>query len=306
MNISQYREIVACLAGDRVLYHYYPDRYAFMLLSWAAGSGVRLDTLEQSRFGTLLAKPSVRNALNASGYALRGDTVVDADAFAAHWPSETRSFVLGLANWHGFQTSREGKAGHNLVLQLNFTREHMDELHSRFGSTDIFNSSAHPVQSAAGTRRRETLAWARIDLDFASNEALIEEVQSDWVAGLHWAVKHGWWMGDQRLGARQWQRYADESMGWLRGAWGEAMLAAAVAFIRHELGIERIFYHTWEGGMLTKRMSRCPPPRSVYTRLPKQFCAKRSSEVPEFLLQDRRLRRLFRARKDIRFFQLKA
>lgn len=27
----------------------------------------------------------------------------------------------------------------------------------------------------------ETLAWARIDLDFASNQALIEEIQSDWV-----------------------------------------------------------------------------------------------------------------------------
>ena len=42
--------------------------------------------------------------------------------------------------------------------------------------------TGHPVL-APGERPyfRETLAWARIDLDLVSSEALVEEIQSDWV-----------------------------------------------------------------------------------------------------------------------------
>ncbi|MBT3027590.1 MAG: hypothetical protein KME48_10520 [Candidatus Thiodiazotropha sp. (ex Ctena orbiculata)] len=33
---------------------------------------------------------------------------------------------------------------------------------------------------------RETLAWARLDVDLERNEVLIEEVQSDWVRDMAW------------------------------------------------------------------------------------------------------------------------
>ena len=69
MKLEDYREIVACLEGERVLYHYYPDRYAFLLLGWAAEAGADLKMLRASRFNRLLQKPSVRECLMNCGDA---------------------------------------------------------------------------------------------------------------------------------------------------------------------------------------------------------------------------------------------
>jgi len=212
--------------------------------------------------------------------------------------------VLALDHWHGFQTSRSGPGGHNLVLQLNFTREHMQVLQRRFGGTDLFNSPAHPVQQGEGVKRRETLAWARIDLDLKRDEALIEEVQSDWVSTLDWAVRYGWKFEGETISAAQLKAYKELELNWISRQWAEAMLAATLGFLRRELGISRIFFHTWEGGNLTKKIGRSVPPRSLYSQLPKRFCMRRTKDWPRFLRDDRRLRRLFKARKDIEFYEL--
>ena len=299
MKLETYREIVACLRGERVLYHYFPDRYAFMLLGWAAAEGVRVEQLRASPLAPLLQKPSVRSVI-----AQCGNGQVEQSSFSNHWPDQTRSFVLGLTHWAGLQTSQRGRYDHNLVLQINFTQEHLQEVIDRFGRTDLFNSYYHPVQSGEGARGRETLAWARIDLDFDTDEALIEEVQSDWMSTLNWAMRHGMYRQDQRLAPGLFRGYVRDSLGWLNKAWGEAMLAAAIDFIRTELGIRRVYFHTFEGGVLTKGMANCPPPRSVYTELPRKFCLQTTSGPPEFLQRDRRLKRLFRARRDIAFHQL--
>ena len=282
-----------------MLYHYYPDRYAFLLLSWACDQGIGLDSLRESRYGALLQKPAVRELLAGCGSAR-----VQKSTFDDHWPSETRIFVLELDSWSQLQTSRSGEQSYNLVLQLNFTQEHMQELRARFGCTDLFNYSGHPVQNGAGKNRRETLAWARIDLDLHRDEALIEEVQSDWVSSLHWASLYGWTVDGNKLPKEQFRSYRKESLGWLNSQWSEAMLVAALQFIRFELGISQIFFHTWEGGNLVKDMAHCEPPRSLYTKLPRRFCLTRTSQAPLFLLDDRRLRRLFRARRDIEFYRL--
>jgi hypothetical protein len=39
-----------------------------------------------------------------------------------------------------------------------------------------FEWSAHPIR-----RSPSTLAWSRVDIDFENGEALIEEIQTDWV-----------------------------------------------------------------------------------------------------------------------------
>lgn len=44
-----------------------------------------------------------------------------------------------------------------------------------------FNYCGHPV-----SRQRNTLAWARLDLDLNSATALIEEIQSDWIRDVVW------------------------------------------------------------------------------------------------------------------------
>ena len=299
MILDDYKEVVACLRGERTLYHYFPDRYAFMLLGWAAGDGTRLDALRKGTYAPLLQKPAVRDLLSGCGGAL-----VDHQRFDSYWPAQTTSFVLGLDHWHGLQTSRSGAGGHNLVLQLNFSREHMLVLEKRFGGTNLFNSSAHPVQQASGDRRRETLAWARIDLDLKRDEALIEEVQSDWVSTLDWALKNGWQYAGEDISAARLKSYKELELNWIGRQWADAMLAATLGFLRVELGITNIFFHTYEGGNLTKKMDRWMPPRSLYSKLPRRFCMRRTKDRPRFLRDDRRLRRLFRARKDIEFFQL--
>jgi hypothetical protein len=126
----------------------------------------------------------------------------------------------------------------------------------------------------------ETLAWARIDLDFASNQALIEEIQSDWVKGVgenhkNWLYGHGN-MHEYREVLRPYAK-----------VWDEAMLTAALCFIRRELGIRDVFYHSYETGNRLKGIERYyhlgKPPRYLYTDLPKKFCFTPTSEAPDFL-----------------------
>ena len=85
--------------------------------------------------------------------------------------------------------------------------------------------------------------------------------------------------------------------------WDEATLFAAVWFIRYELGIKKIFYHTYEGGNLLKGLEGWPPPRSLYTKLPRKFCFQETSETPEFVEKrlPRKMRKQMREGK-IRFY----
>ena len=258
-----------------------------------------LRDLRQSDYAPLLQKPAVRARL-----ADCGSGRLEPAVFADHWPSDTWGFVLGLDSWHDLQTSRRGRQAHNLVLQINFSREHVQEVRRRFGRTDLFNCYFHPVLGDAERAGRETLAWARIDLDLQRDEALIEEIQSDWMATLARALRRGLAVDGERIPRNALRRYAEESLGWLCRGWSEAMLLAVIEFLRFEIGISNIYFHTWSGGVLTKGMSDWPPPRSVYTELPRKFCLALSERPPLFLQDDRRLRRLFRARPDIRFYRL--
>ena len=70
--------------------------------------------------------------------------------------------------------------------------------------------------------------------------------------------------------------------------WDEAMLAATLWFLRVELGIRWIFYHTFETGNWLKDMIRSKPPRSLYTDLPKQFCFQETYNPPAFIMRSRR------------------
>ena len=71
------------------------------------------------------------------------------------------------------------------------------------------------------------------------------------------------------------------------------MLSAALSLVRNELGVRRVFFHTFETGSRLKRMGACAPPRSLYTKLPRRFCFRPTHSGPLFLHEerDRRLRR---------------
>ena len=86
--------------------------------------------------------------------------------------------------------------------------------------------------------------------------------------------------------------------------WQEIMLCAAIEFALDELGVSKVFYHSFETGNQLKNIGYTKPPKSLYTKLPKRFCFVETTEIPNFLAKERRVKRQIRKAKEIRFFYL--
>jgi hypothetical protein len=187
-------------------------------------------------------------------------------------------------------------------VQLNFPASHdrsYRELVRPF-EEHPFISSYHP------TRNREpfTLAWARLDFEPQSSEVLIEEVQSDWVRFAEpYARRAEQWLAEGELPHLEF----DEDVGCTASAmlryfegvlrpyarlWQECVLSAVIELCYAELGARRVYFHTFEGGLVMKRIrGSYQPPRSLYTELPERFCFTRTSRAPLVVAGDPRLRR---------------
>ncbi|MBS1158911.1 MAG: hypothetical protein H6R15_1330 [Proteobacteria bacterium] len=307
-------EVVACLVGERTLFHYYRDRYSIGLLRHLSRQGpLSVAALKQSPYAPLLQKPRIKHVL-----AELGGRRIDECLLAGHdYDAAQEVFLLTLDSWGSRRRSdrrqkQTSRPGYNLVLQLNFCRQH-DQRYARLGcSGSRFNYCGHPVSS-----RRNTLAWARLDLDLNSGTALIEEIQSDWIRGVAWLAERVAWRlqsgkrpsDEIRLYGVQCalqtaQDYCNFVLARYSAIWAEAMLWAAIAFLREEIGVARIFYHSAEGGRLLKRISGSSPPRSLYTELPRKFCFAPTGEAPEFLLAEREVRKTLLQHPELSFFRL--
>lgn len=311
-------EILACLQGERTVFPYYRDRYGIGLLRqlsrrYRPGDSLSIGALKRSQYAPLLQKPRIKMVLARLGHG-----PIDEPTLALHdYDPQQCHYLLTLATWGserraGRSRRQTSRPGINLVLQLNFNTEH----DRRFGSLGClhsrFNYYGHPVSP-----RRNTLAWARIDLDLASNCALIEEVQSDWVRRVAWLarrVEHRLASGEPEstpirlygfdcslATARDYCAYIRDQHAPI---WPEAMLWACVQFIRDELGLETLYYHSEQGGLLLKGIGGSAPPRSLYTDLPRRFCFTPTREIPPFLREDKEVRRVLRRHPDIGFFQM--
>ena len=156
------------------------------------------------------------------------------------------------------------------------------------------------------------MAWARIDLDLQQGEALIEEIQNDWLRSVtddyRWARRIGKAADKPLLCAdcsvRELRQYHDEVLLPYIKIWDEAMLAAALWFLRQEIGIKQVWYHHYETGVALKRITYTRPPRSVYTDLPKKFCFQATQDAPGFLMEDRAFRKRFRKIENPEWFSL--
>ncbi|MDR2837340.1 MAG: hypothetical protein LBV49_02035 [Azonexus sp.] len=317
MNRQLADEIIACLQGERTVYSYYRDRYGIGLLRHYCrrqpGGRAPVAALRRSAYAGLLEKPRIRAILANCGRALD-----DAMLAINDYDTDPSAFVLTLAtwghekhsDWRWQQTSRPGV---NLVLQLNFSGEH-DQHYHRLGQVDkLFNRYGHPV-----SRQRNTLAWARIDIDWASGSALIEEIQNDWLRRAenleHWLLERyptgtadtalvSFRACELPLGPTL--AYCRHIAARYRPIWAEAVLWAAITFIREELGLATIYYHSEDSGRLLKLMgNRRLPPRSLYTDLPRRFCFRPADDWPDFLLADKTSRQLRRAHPNVRLFRL--
>jgi hypothetical protein len=310
METQLAKEIIACLPQGRSLFHYGKHSYAPLLLSYLMQDKVRLGDLRKSHFGKLLQTPSLKQVIAASGKPVLEQTHLD----MAYWQN-TLPFVLTLDQYAGeSQTSRSGV---NLVLQLNFNSQH-DRDYAKLakpGSYSVMRSSWHPVMQP-GQRElfRETLAWSRIDLAFDCNQALIEEVQSDWVRAAAYVKR---WVGHCRNGNTelpQWfnlsgaldeiEYYIDQVLAPYLAIWQEAMLSATIDFIYRELGISIIYYHTHETGGIVKRIEYGQAPRSLYTQLPRKFCFTETGVAPDFLRSDKGFLRRLKRVKDPCWYKL--
>ena len=123
------RSSPACRAERRgkTLYRYFPDRQALWLLARAldgAGEGARIADLRRGERARHLGRPAVKAII-----AAKGDGVLTAADLEAAWPRRWQTYRLTLGRWGSasrrdaayLQTSRPGW---NLVLQMNFSKEH--------------------------------------------------------------------------------------------------------------------------------------------------------------------------------------
>ena len=77
------------------------------------------------------------------------------------------------------------------------------------------------------------------------------------------------------------ENYVKKSLAPYFKMWDEAALTAAINFVMDELGIRRIYYHTFVTGNALKKIRHSYPPRSLYTDLPRKLCFKLTDEPPK-------------------------
>jgi hypothetical protein len=174
-----------------------------------------------------------------------------------------------------------------------------------------FRNYGHPARSGDFP----TLAWARLDFDLETGEALIEELQTDLlrdfqrIADTAYHSKNkgtksfSMWGGkfDTARLIRCWENDFSAE----RAHWQEAMLTAALRFLVFEIGVRRIYYHTETTGAFLKNIRGKKPPRSLYTELPKRFCFDETGEIPQLLSAEKHWsRRAKAATEPMRFFKM--
>ena len=305
MKQSQLDEVIACLPKEKTCFYYHRDRYVLYLLGrLQQHGGMRtIRDVKKSRYAHWLNKPLIKDWLARCGR----DDIALAELLH-YWPQQSiHNYVLNLAQWGNeqwnpwYQTSR---AGLNAVLQLNLPLSHVKNFRDQgVGQVWRYGRWHHPM-----SEQRITLAWARLDWDWKTGQAMIEEIQSDWLrdyAELNAAAKHA----KQEHEDRVWWRN-----GWLpvdvvldyqtdiqqhQKTWSEAMLTAALWFLQEELGFKEVFYHAWQTGNALKRLDdEHIPPRSLYSDLPEKFAFERVNKGPLFLESDPKVKKV-KKRQDI-------
>jgi hypothetical protein len=309
MNKQNYHEALAMIAARGLVaspYRYYKDRYSLELLQGALpedDSAVPVAALKRSRWSYLLDKPKIANLVRR----LRGAPLTRNLLHAHDCASEEVNYRVAVSSWGGWderesQTSRKGA---NLVVHLNFDRAHdlaFEKLVKPERGNNPFRwSSYHPH-----SRSRNTMAWARVDFDLARGEALIEEIQSDWLREAARAANRADWaltpdprgkrrrfaVDGVRGSAQQVLRYHANHILPHLSVWSEAVLAVALRVVVRGLGIRQVYFHSLESGKGLRDARWWDPPASLYTDLPRRFGFKETREPPAFLAGEDHIRKL--------------
>lgn len=302
---------VAAYLPETVDLNHYPDRQSAWLLAHQMPETARVAELRAGPLAKLLDRPAVKPLVARSGGVLRrvdAQALAYADAFdrfdgvgpageaalEAAWSAHWMDFQLSFASWgthrHLWQHHQVSRPGGNLVIQMAFPSDHQRLMGQYLpdGAREKFEEAQHPTRKDG----RPTLAWSRVDIDWDRGEALIEEVQGDWLRFVDDEVR---WMAESNPRLRELrahQAYQRALVAQYAKVWPEAMLLATLVVIRDVLGLRRVWMHQPESGAVFKGIRRALPPRSLYTRLPKRFCFAPSQDVPDMLGAKRGCRRL--------------
>lgn len=283
------RQVFARLPKSAMPFDYFKDRYALMLLRDALPGEVPIRALRASRYARLLERPPVEALIRANGNGRLGP----ADLERAR-SDRILSYELTLGLWgprrrrHWDRSKHQMlRPGRNLVLQLNFSATDVRDYRSLVQPKRIYlmQRYGHPV----ARRGHHTLAWARIDLDLNGREALIEEIQTDWVLEAHRVLTwRGYKRADMAGHRHRIEAYVEHVLRPHAVMWDEAVLAAVIQMLRRRLKIRRIFYYDFETGNRCKGIGLrgSKPPRSLYTNLPRRLGFERSETLPAFLASE--------------------
>lgn len=280
-------------------FYYFKDRFALMVLSYFVESGMKIKDIKKTKVGKLLNKPIVKNIINQCGNGIltRGD-------LDSYWPPIPECYLLTIGKWGNgtknkywqrswYQTSRPGL---NLVLQLNFSSKHNKEYQKLInpGNYHPFQYYSHPVRKD----NFNTLSWARIDIDFDYDEAIIEEIQTDWIriaknekVTIEKKLKENEMCFEEKKKMQNIIKYMDNTLNSHLKLWDEATMAASIWFLKEVTGIGKIFYHTYESGNKLKGLGNHKPPKSLYKTLPEKFAFRLTENVPLFLKAQKRFKK---------------
>lgn len=319
MEINLLEEVLECLNDGRRLVHYYNDQYAAYLLEQFCKRNkskrkpeTQIKQIKDSCFGKLLKKPNIAKLLSDLG---DGKLSSDRLQQVGHKEFENESFesyVITLSQWgkkEDYPWEQTSVPGSNLVLQLNLTNKHDQLLKDLKLDSEPFRYDEHPIHSS-----KNSMSWARIDFNFETGEALIEEIQNDW---LRMATKHAQYAKRAILNGstfyRRWGvsykaecmlKYTQDVLSRHNKNWQEITLYYAIKLIQEEIGINKIYYHSYETGALLKNIEGRLPPKSLYTDLPKRFCFTPCDTGPKFITKDCRVKRKLKKAKSENWFCL--
>ena len=305
MDTKLLNEVIECLPKGKTHFRYFEGAYALKLLELLMPQEIAVAEAKQSPYAKLL-----QNKLLKPLIANSGDGRLRKELLSSIWQEPSLPFLLSVSRWDGCQDwkwSQVSRYGENLVLQLNLPMQH-ERLFKRWLAPKdefYFNwSYGHPVQRKRKSNEyfRETLAWARIDLDLDNNEALIEEIQSDGAREMHSLAKRFKACGCK--GCQKRMRYIEWFAPYGK-LWSEAILMATIEFLKTEIGVQHIYMHTDRSGWKLKHMSQdCKAPKSLYSALPKKFAFKRTCGAPLFLQETKHYQQLIKVQPDIDFHYL--
>lgn len=237
-----------------------------------------------------------------------GDGNINTETLSAIWTEEVHYFTMSFAAWGEEEKWRKSgyyqvtRPERNLVLQVNFGHEHDSVFYPTIGkeNRDCFTMSCHPI-----SKNRNTMGWVRMDIDYETNEVLIEEIQNDWLRELidykekaqqleNGIFKGSWTLAKDITTQKVFDYYLVVKK--LIKIWDEVLLHAALLFIQNEFKMNTVWYHTFESGNRCKelRNAHFQPPKSIYTKLSKKFCFTETNQIPQLVKACKYLKKYLR------------